>query len=382
MTQEPEWHIIGQSVRGASHFRSGLPNQDAIAYEPESGVGPPLILAISDGHGSDKSFRSHLGSAFAVEYAVVLLHELVELLEQNPKALSAINRTAEEPLPRELVRRWQQAVDEHLAEHPFTEDELKGLARSRGEAAVREVQKQPRLAYGATLLAVLVTEAFLLFMQLGDGDILVVSEKGEVAYALQRDPRLMANETTSLCMKEAWREVRTRFQARYGELPALIVVSTDGYANSFVNEAAFLKVGSDLLRFLQTDGAATVQANLLSWLEEASSAGSGDDITLGMIYRDDVVCCQPVATKDEVETVCDAPLGSADGVGEASEMVLPDAQAPVDTPQATAFRRGIRSQGVERIKQVPPSEPAKQGPLPLSEESADGAEERLLQGHD
>ncbi len=287
-TRHPsQWHLIGQSVRGASHVRSGLPNQDAILWGPESGIGPPLIVALSDGHGSSKSFRSHLGSALAVESIVELLREFVDLLEQGSKSLTAIKRTAEERLPQELVRRWQTAVDSHLLAHPFTPEELACLARDRGEQASDEVLEHPRLAYGATLLTVLATDAFLLFLQLGDGDILLVAETGEVTRPLTRDPRLIANETTSLCTERAWQEVRLCFRARHGDPPALIIIATDGYANSFINEDAFLKVGSDLLEILQTEGVVWVEENLPSWLEEASAMGSGDDITLGILLRVD-----------------------------------------------------------------------------------------------
>jgi hypothetical protein len=31
---KPEWSIISESIQGASHERSGQPNQDAIAHFP------------------------------------------------------------------------------------------------------------------------------------------------------------------------------------------------------------------------------------------------------------------------------------------------------------------------------------------------------------
>jgi len=49
-----EWGVIGATVPGASHLRAGTPNQDAILQVRESSIGLPIILAISDGHGSDK----------------------------------------------------------------------------------------------------------------------------------------------------------------------------------------------------------------------------------------------------------------------------------------------------------------------------------------
>ena len=82
------WRAIGRSVRGASHVRSSLPNQDAIAWFPESGEGPPLIVAVSDGHGSPRNFRSDVGSKIAVEETTKLVHSL--LVEGQPDLGSAL----------------------------------------------------------------------------------------------------------------------------------------------------------------------------------------------------------------------------------------------------------------------------------------------------
>jgi serine/threonine protein phosphatase PrpC len=65
-----DWRIIGESIQGASHKRSGQPNQDAIALSPASGDSLPLILAVSDGHGGAKYFRSDKGASFAVGAAI------------------------------------------------------------------------------------------------------------------------------------------------------------------------------------------------------------------------------------------------------------------------------------------------------------------------
>ena len=278
------WRIVGRSVQGASHARGGMPNQDAIQWFPESGVGPPLILSLSDGHGSPRNFRSDVGARFAVEEATNLMRELLLAGQPDPSKLSTIKRTAEERLPREIDRRWRAAVARHLDDHPITEEELETLEKRRDSKARRSIEKDPHVAYGATLLSVLITSGFILYLQLGDGDILTVADNGEVTRPMTRDPRLMANETTSLCMNEAWREVQIKFQALYGPHPALILLSTDGYANSFVNEKAFLKVGSDILDILRSDGLEVVEQNLGGWLEDASQSGSGDDITMGIVF--------------------------------------------------------------------------------------------------
>lgn len=278
------WRVVGQSVQGASHLRGGTPNQDAIQWYPDSGVGPPLILSVSDGHGSPRNFRSDLGAQFAVAEATTLMRELLSAGQPDPARLSTIKRTAEERLPGEIARRWREAVTRHLKDHPITPEELETLEKRRDPKARRVLEKDPVIAYGATLLSVLITSGFILYLQLGDGDILTVADNGEVTRPMTRDPRLIANETTSLCMSEAWREVQIKFQALYGPHPALILLSSDGYANSFVNEAAFVKVGSDILDILRTDGLDVVERNLGGWLKDASTAGSGDDITMGILF--------------------------------------------------------------------------------------------------
>ncbi len=284
MHTAPEWRVLGHSVRGAAHLRSGLPNQDAIHWLPATRVGPPLILTVSDGHGSAKNFRSDVGSDLAVRQTAWLIQDLLDG-QPDPANLSTIKRTAEERLPQEIVRQWREAIASHHRKNPFTSAELRALEEEKGLAARRQVEATPRLAYGATILCVLATADFILYLQLGDGDILTVSEAGEVQRPLRKDARLFANETTSLCTEDAWRDVRFRFQAIFGAPPALIMLATDGYANSFVNDTAFFKVGSDLLAILREDGPKVIEANLPAWLSEASEAGSGDDITLGLLYR-------------------------------------------------------------------------------------------------
>jgi hypothetical protein len=69
------------------------------------------------------------------------------------------------------------------------------------------------------------------------------------------------------------------------EPPALILLATDGYANSFRTDQDFLKVGSDMLEMIRRDGWQYVKNRLNGWLAEASQLGSGDDITVGLMYQ-------------------------------------------------------------------------------------------------
>jgi serine/threonine protein phosphatase PrpC len=278
-----KWRMIGKTVRGASHVRAELPNQDAIYWE-QSAKTASFILAVSDGHGSNKCFRSHIGSNLAVHTAARVLRDLVDG-QPDLGNLTAVKRMAEERLPQTLVRQWKSVVEEHLTQNAFTEQEWSRLAEKEGEKSRQLVEANPLLAYGATLITALLTEHFVLYLQLGDGEILSVSGSGEVSRPMPADERLIANETTSLCGPDSWRDFRLALQTLSTTPPALVFLSTDGYPNSFRDDEGFFKVATDLLDMIRSDGIEKVDSNLEGWLSEASRAGSGDDITVGIIKR-------------------------------------------------------------------------------------------------
>src|SRR5438105_845006 len=107
-----QWRVTGKSVRGASHERSGLPNQDAIAWAPESGAGSRLIVAVADGHGSARSFRSQTGAEMAVHTAISTFDKMLQG-DANSWGLSTVKRLAEERIPQDLVQAWLSLVNTH-----------------------------------------------------------------------------------------------------------------------------------------------------------------------------------------------------------------------------------------------------------------------------
>jgi hypothetical protein len=279
------WRCATASVQGASHRRSGLPNQDHVGWRV---VGESTILCLSDGHGSARYFRSHLGSAFAVEAGLAVIEKFLteaDGLREGARGLQLIKKEIEEKLPRDIVKDWGERVSKHLAINTFTPEEVPRVEEREGEGDFHKSEAVGRTAYGATILAVVVSPEFIFCLQNGDGDILVVDEDRVARWILPADQRLIANETTSLCEKNAWKDFRTSFQRLAQQAPPLILAATDGYINSFSSAEGFQQVGSDILDMARAEGFDYVEKHLEQWLEESSERGSGDDISAGLLYR-------------------------------------------------------------------------------------------------
>lgn len=274
----PAWRATGASVRGTLHVRHGIPNQDAVIWSPPYGSADFAATAVADGHGSNRCFRSETGARIAVEIGLTLVSDIMS------RPASSRDGSALEHLSRRLAESWIEAVSADIERRPFTEQELKQLDDEEGPDARLEVLEGPALAYGTTLLLAGADHRGVVLLQIGDGDILTVSEAGAVTRPLPADPRSVGNATASLARASAWDHARTRsLSATETAIPALVMASTDGYANSFADDAGFLKVGSDLLAMIRAQGLEAVSLQLDGWLGEVSQLGSGDDVSIGLL---------------------------------------------------------------------------------------------------
>jgi hypothetical protein len=280
----PPWRVAGRSVRGASHVRAGLPNQDALSLW-SSPAGDPLpcaAAAVADGHGGQRHFRSQIGARIAVEVAIGRLRALAAGLERCAPAERASHVAAHGPAA--IVGEWAVSVQADLAEHPIRDDEWAVLAEAEGEDGVDAVRADPLLAYGATLLAALVTPSAIVLLQLGDGDVLCVAGDGSTRRPIAHDERLAGNRTTSICQPDAESDMRLAVLHRDQDDAILLLLSTDGYANSFRSDDDFLCIGDDFRSLIAKHGLTAVDAQLETILLDASAQGSGDDITLALLH--------------------------------------------------------------------------------------------------
>ncbi len=259
------FEVAYSSVRGNLHSLRALPNQDAIDIRE---VNETLIVSIADGHGSQTCFRSDLGSKMAVETANVLIAD--RILNQNADFMTCDEDARD--LCREIAGLWTKTVLHHLGKNAFEDDEVKNLS----SAKQRDLGKNALLAYGTTLMTLVITKTRALVLNIGDAELLIKYKHSEEPEILNRNKRV-GNETESLALKDAHDYyIVKRFEM--DKLEALLA-ATDGYPNSFKQDSGYSQVIDDLLQIQKEHGIEAIQSNLPNWLEDTSINGSGDDIT-------------------------------------------------------------------------------------------------------
>jgi serine/threonine protein phosphatase PrpC len=294
------WVAFGKSVIGASHIRKNQPNQDAyMEYSGglSDGKNTPALIAVSDGHGGNKYIRSGTGSSLAVE----VICKMAEEMFQNDSYFSpimSINRLDEsaEHLKARFHMQWNAAVERHYNNNPFVNIDELFLKTNCSDKDYNSVMNNYKIAYGCTFLASIVYDDLALILQYGDGDVLGLYPNKDIADELiAADPRNIGNQTLSLCTLKTPREIQHRVlinNKKRQEVPLVIMLSSDGVKNSFNDLTAlqgngFYRIPSDLAALLlkHNYNSDTVGDILENELTRITKNGSGDDVTIGVLFN-------------------------------------------------------------------------------------------------
>jgi hypothetical protein len=267
------WRAMIGTARGAAHDARGLPNQDS-AESLTVAQAAGIVVAVADGHGHDRHFRSATGSRLAVRTACAVVEGLAGGAGKppwSPERAAALR----DALPGAIVTRWRQAVALDIAAHPYTAEELSALGRA-GDG--------PDIPYGSTLLVALVAGGWLVCAQIGDGDLVAVQPDGGAWSPVSGDELLDGYRTTSLCQPAAVSAFRAAaHDLRAAPLLALLL-STDGYGNAQAEEPWQPVVARDLADLAARHDHGWFAGQLPTWAERcASAAGSGDDATIALL---------------------------------------------------------------------------------------------------
>lgn len=264
MLQNTKFKGYALSVKGASHEEDGTPCQDSARVFTSEGF---AVAAVSDGHGSEKHFRSASGSEMATRVAI---RSICDFAERN-NGLDGIFRSDPQNAARRIAANiicgWNNEIAAHIALLPLNEKERAVCEKYGG--IPNEVM------YGATLIVAGITENGCFGLQIGDGSFLA-QNKDEMFFPVPEDLKLVGNLTTSLCDNNAIESFRYFYSE---DNFSGVSLSSDGLINSFVNIEDFLKFGKRILTAVENNTAAALGEHL----KMRSRCGSRDDISVAAI---------------------------------------------------------------------------------------------------
>ena len=298
------WHILGSSVVGTSHRKSGRGCDDAHAYKQlENGV---LLLAVADGAGS--ATRSALGAVCAVQAALqaatyILEHQgepeneerwrtvLTTVLEVVHFVLerlslgeihadsSVANDTSihqtefEDGQPQHILCRavWHD-ISTYLtttASSTLTEYVLEELASQK-----RHIQ--PLREFATTLLFTIVTSQWVAGFQIGDGAVVTRAVDGTLHPLTWPDHGEYVNETNFVTHPRYLRHAQyTSVSAQGIQGIALFTDGIEMLALDLANRAAYQPFFEPLFKFATMPEATEME--LTTFLESERVCNRTDD---------------------------------------------------------------------------------------------------------
>ncbi len=256
------------SVRGASHEEAGESCQDSARVHIDKEFS---VVAVSDGHGSKKHFRSAAGSEVATRIAI---RSIMEFSEKN-NGLDGIFRddpnNAARRIAANIICGWNEEIAAHSGFVPYTEEEIQ-TSLKYGGLPVETI-------YGATLILAAVTGRGLFGMQIGDGTFAAQEKRGKLYLPMPEDERLVGNLTTSLCDNDAISSVRWFYMP--GTFKS-IILSSDGLINSFRSKEEYLSFGDRITAAVSKGQTAQLEEHL----HQRTRSGSRDDISVAVLTAD------------------------------------------------------------------------------------------------
>lgn len=268
------------SVQGGSHRDMNRRCEDfSVTFSCAYG----LCIALADGHGSRKHFRSGPGA----EMACGAVRQVLE---------SVSAQAGPDEIKATVIDKWKTCVRKHFEENPWSEEELEEQRSLLSEMAYARLisGETAQIAYGTTLLFAVVTAEGWQAMQIGDGGVAAADSDGRFYFPLSAGGEAIGSYTASLAMDAPMDEFY-----HYSEkgIPALIALYTDGV------EKAFPRKSLALTRFLHEAGSAARMGgqqalrDCAALLAEKSSVR--DDTSIGLLVDTDVDMPYPGETDEQ-----------------------------------------------------------------------------------
>lgn len=272
------YETLCASVRGSSHVKKGIPCEDfGLAFQQ----GGFFVFVVSDGHGDSNCPRSSFGSEAVCRIASEELISFASSIEREGWCDKLLDPVSAEKLVRHLAKsivgKWKERVIEDFEQNPLSDEERAGCSKY-----IARYDNGERIdhIYGATMIAGLLTERYVLLLQQGDGRCDVFDASGTVSQPIPWDESCFANVTTSMCDVDASEKCRFWVSNNEAYPVSAIVAGSDGVEDSFLSMDQVHSYYRRLLVRASEIGVDALASELEEDLPSFSAKGSGDDVTI------------------------------------------------------------------------------------------------------
>lgn len=249
-----EISIFSKDVVGYKNQIKDKSSQDYLSYEIfDEGI----ICAIADGHSGEFFTYSHKGARFACESAIEIMKKYMKEDRDNISNLLQKNE-----IQKNICNKWRYLVDEDFKEN------------------LPRVYKLNYFKYGTTLLTVIITHKYKLFLKLGDGDILIKKNN-------EYKKILFTNKKNIIVDCVAEENAYNKMQYKLEEIDDLdktysIIMYSDGFENSFFSKEMMIKDLNETIKSYKKNifTRMFLEESYKKYLWELSKKGSYDDISI------------------------------------------------------------------------------------------------------
>lgn len=203
------WRVVGASVRGTGHEKTGQPCQDFASWEVLSDE--TLLMAVADGAGT--ACCGQIGAEAGVRAAMEAVRKGIATGEHRPASgeqpsaqpegvacppLAGQQTAGNVSLGQAVAERWRQVLTQafHAARFALEEE------AQRRSLSLRDL--------ATTLIVVLADNTHVGVAQVGDGAVVVATGEGELSALSLPPPSEYLNETVFLVSPDwsSWLQLR------------------------------------------------------------------------------------------------------------------------------------------------------------------------------
>lgn len=249
-----KFSVFSKSVVGYKNEIKNKVSQDYLKFE---NINNGIICTIADGHSGDFFINSHKGSKFACESAIEVLKKFEGLDINKMKSL-----LEDKILQNEICKQWRILVDKDM------------------RSSLPMVFKDNYFKYGTTLLVAMIKEDYILYLKLGDGDILS-KQNNNIKKVLHSYKK---NIVDCLAEEKAYDKMIYKI-IRHERNISNVIIYSDGFENSFISYKTMIdEIDSTLTKFNKSIfSRMNLEKNYEEFLSKLSKNGSLDDISLILV---------------------------------------------------------------------------------------------------